>query len=129
RRAQPVPAAPSGVRPLLGAEDLGAFAELDSLDAVSVDLDSTHGRVLRLLVREPGGVVLCRLNDGPRDERWRTVSCQRTPVPATGELRLAGAEPEAADLIYRREGDEDGFFDAASGLRVWRPADPLAQAV
>jgi len=46
-----------------------------------------------------------------------------------GGLRLTHGEPLAPTLVYgeRRPG-RDGFFDAASGLRIWRPRDAAAQA-
>lgn len=129
RDAETVPRAPPSVMTLLDGRALVPFGELSTERDVTVDFDARHGRVLRLLARESGATMLCKLNDGPREERWQTASCKATSLPPTPEVRLAKSEPDAADLAYRGEPEDDGFFDVASGLRMWRPRDPSAQAL
>ena len=131
RRSGVVPPAPGAARPLMRAEDLGSLGRAPSLGAIDASLDLQNGRMLRLLLREPDTLV-CRLNDGPRDQRWQSIACRSVPLDhsAQGKLRLAPSEPGAADLIQIYDGeDSDGFYDATTGQRIWRPRYFDTQAV
>jgi hypothetical protein len=128
KRDLTVPTAPGAIKPLLRAKDLGVIGKVVELDDIDVRID--EGRVLRLLIPESSPLV-CRFNDGPRDQRWQTVACSEAPLTTDNDahLRLSRAMPGAADLIYARDGAKrDGFYDAATGQRIWRPSYFDAQA-
>jgi hypothetical protein len=120
--------APAAVAPQFKSRDLATIGQVTHLDDVHVQLD--EGRVLRLLLPEAKPLV-CRFNDGPREQRWRSVACSSVPL-TLGErtqLRLSPAMAGASDLIYARDGaDSDGFYDGSTGQRIWRPRYFDAQA-
>ncbi len=130
-RSRAVPRPPSPAKASLRGEDLSALGSSVDLRTIEVRFDPHGGKVLRLILPTHPPQI-CRLNDGPRDQRWRTLACRNLPSSAAGPRapRLVPSEPGSADLVYQRDArGKDGFFDAASGLRVWRPRDPQAQAV
>ncbi len=129
RRAIEVPPEPAKAR--LRSSQLALLGEAARLGDVLVDFDATKGRTLRLMF---GGTSpsVCHFNDGPREQRWKSAVCRNVllKLHGTESLRLARAEPGAADVVYVRNGhNEDGFYDAASGLRLWRPQHQSAQAL
>jgi len=131
RGSRAVPPPPSPVEASLRGSDLSALESSVDLRTIEMRFDPHGGKVLRLILPTDPPQI-CRFNDEPREQRWRTVACRDLPSSAAGPRapRLARSEPGSADLVYQRDArGKDGFFDAASGLRVWRPRDPQAQAV
>ncbi len=129
RRAVPLP--PEPAKPRLQSAQLAALGNTTRLQDLLVDFDASNGRTLRLMFGGKSPSV-CHFNDGPRKQRWQSAVCRKVPLELQGSegVRLARAEPGAADLIYLRKGpDDDGFYDAASGLRLWRPQHRGAQAL
>lgn len=130
--ASDVPPAPDPVEirvaPRQLTHPLGRVVELDD---VAVDRDPVTGRVARLLLLGPQP-NLCHLNDGPIDQRWRSAACRPLGLKFSpgAAVRLARSEPGAADLVYSRtESGSDGFYDVASGRRLWTPHFAGAQAL
>jgi len=131
QRNATVPPAPAPATPLLRRHSFSSIGKVVDLADIDVALDGSDGQVLRLLLPDRAPVV-CQFGDGPRAERWKTVACRVVPMAtdAGAHLRLARSEPGAADLIYVHDSsDRDGFYDSATGLRIWRPNYFDAQAV
>jgi len=128
-RAVPQPPAPA--QATLHRSELGLLGTTPNLHSMKVTIDPQSGQVARLLL-DQSPPLLCSLNAGPRDQRWARASCRSLASSTGGQdgLRLARSEPGSADLVYRQDvTGKDGFYDVASGLRVWRPRDARAQAV
>jgi hypothetical protein len=126
--AAEVTPAPTPARSLLRPEALAALAEDVAPDAVDVEL----GAVMKLLVPAAHGALLCQLGAEPAEQRWAAASCRPLHIdaPARASLGLCAVEPGAAELVsVRGAGSGDGFFDASSGLRVWRPRYFDSQAI
>jgi len=126
-----VPAPPEGMRTLLADSKLSSLGRVAQLDNIAATFDPVSGRVLRLLMltEQPR---LCVLDDGERSVRWRNAMCRDVAVKLEpgSFVRLARAEPGAADLVYARTPKErDGFYDASSGRKLWTPRFAAAQAI
>jgi hypothetical protein len=119
--AQTVKPAPAPLAALLRAADLHELARAP-LDGVEVSLDPVTGRGLRLLV---GGRRVCKLVG---EKRWQGIACEKVAGEPAEGMRLARVDGEAPALVYRA-GEGEGWFDAASGVRLWRPRDPETQAL
>jgi len=131
RGSRAVPQPPPPAEAILQRSDLSALDSTVDLRTIAMHFDPQGGKVLRLVLPTTPP-QLCRFADGPHDQRWQRVACRALPAATAGlrAPRLARSEPGSADLVYQRDGGgKDGFFDAASGLRVWRPRDADAQAV
>lgn len=127
-----VPAAPEPADPKWKPVDVAPLGQVIDLGAIDVASDGDDGRMLRLLLPEVDAPLVCRLNDGPRAERWQSAACRAVPMATrpSDRLRLARAEPGAPDLIHAADaGDRTGFYDASTGQRIWRPRYFDAQAM
>ena len=131
KRAVSVLPAPEPSLPMLSKKELASMGQIVDLAGIDAALDGDDGHVLRLLLPEASPLI-CRFNDGPRDQRWQTMACRNTPmtIERDARLRLTRSEPGAPDMIYARDTSEaDGFYDASTGQRLWRPRYFDAQAV
>lgn len=118
RRAPEIAAAPPVQTPQLRGDRLPVLGTVERLDAIDAAFDPGARRALRLLLPEAGGLAICNLDDD-----WREARCRTSPIelPPRAKARLAPAPNGAVDLVHVVDGgDADGFYDAATGLRVHR---------
>ena len=120
----PAPAAPK-------LASFGSFGDLGSGDALA-SLGAGHGT--RLLLPKPKGPpLLCSIDDASPGGAGPDLGCRPVSARMPGEIvdwRLAQFELGAPELVYGRTASgKDGFFDATTGQRIWRPGSADAQAV
>jgi hypothetical protein len=126
-----VEVAPAATPARLSAHRLEPFASAEQLEGVVAAFDPgapPGGRAaLRLVVPDGEGLRICRLDGDLRDIRCRAVPLE---PPPGAKLDLAAGPEGAGDLVQLRDaGEADGFYDAATGLSVWRSAHFDTQAV
>lgn len=123
----PVPFEPAAAS--FDARKLEPFTRVGKLSELVLASDPGSGSRLRIL--DVRSRKLCLLAEG-RTDRWQSIECREVAevgLKRLRTLRLAGAEPETADMLYARDiENNDGFYDASSGQRLWRPQDPHAEA-
>jgi hypothetical protein len=118
-----VTTAPDGDTPRLQHGKLSPLAVDASLSEVLVDRTSSDG-TLRLILP---GARLCHV-EGTTPAPYSRLSCRGLALPVRGEARFAWKQASGPDLLYLRDADGDGFYDAASGQRIWRPRFDRAEA-
>ena len=130
--AAPEPALPSKAAP--EGPKAEPLAWIDDLDAVQIGPELGPARQVRLLVpSRTEGPLLCSIEEPAAEQAVGSASCKplgaRLPKDAAG-YRLARYEQGGPELVYARlSSGKDGFFEASSGQRIWRPGYAEAQAV
>jgi hypothetical protein len=128
------PPGPPGQRPALARAKLAAFGRIGDLSAVDLQGNLGTGDSARLLLPMPSGQpVLCSVDEAPSNGGAVELDCRTVAARLPGAeigWRLARFERGAPELVYgRTAAGKDGFFDAATGQRIWRPGSAEAQAV
>ncbi len=118
-----VSVAPAPAKVVFAGKDLAQLGKVLELNDIGASLDPTTGRVLRLLLPESRPQT-CHFNAGAPDTRWKSVVCRASPLTVDREakLSLAPTDQGGTDLIVVRDAaDNDGIYDAATGLMVLKP--------